>query len=138
MNMSGILYEKPNGSPVDILSRENHAPHVKNKHNVQAGTDCQSRGANPNAPTKTQTGPFYKTFTIGFYYSRQFHQLKVMKVTRHYDSPIYKVVFSSALKSNGLVCWLQQQKSNTWCLVLGNGINEKLIAAISAAIEFHE
>jgi hypothetical protein len=77
--------------------------------------------------------PLYITFAIRFRYLQQFHQLRVMKIIRNYDSPIYKIVLSSALKTNGWICWLKRQ-SKSWHLILGNGIDEKLIAAISSAI----
>ena len=81
--------------------------------------------------------PLYKTFAITFHYLQQFHQLGVMKVMRPYDSPIYKVVLSSVLKSDGWICWVKRQ-SKTWSLLLGNSIDEKLIATIGLAIECHE
>jgi hypothetical protein len=90
-----------------------------------------------NEAEEIQAGPLYKTFAVTFHYLRRFHQLKVMKVSRSYDNPIYKVVLSSALKSNGRICWLKRQPKK-WSLLLGNSLNRKLIATIGLAIECQE
>jgi hypothetical protein len=92
-----------------------------------------SNGSAPDMLFRSVTSPLYQTFTINCYYLKQVHRLRVMKVMRCYDSPIYKVVLSSAVKSSGCACWLQEQ-SKSWNLLLGNEIDKKLIAAISSAI----
>jgi hypothetical protein len=62
-----------------------------------------------NEAGEIQAGPLYQTFAITFHYLQRFHQLKVMKVSRSYDSPIYKIALSSTLKTNGWICWLKRQ-----------------------------
>jgi hypothetical protein len=111
---------------------------IKGLNAIQAckGPNLKKPQIKPNR-SEIEPGPFYKTFTISFHYLKRFHRLTVMKVSRAYAGPIYKIVLSSALKSNGWVCWLQQQ-SKSWSLLLGNGIDEKLIATIGLAIEYHQ
>jgi hypothetical protein len=110
---------------------------VKDKKLMQTNAGLFTPRAEPNEAGEIKAEPFYKTFTITFHYLQQFHQLRVMKVMRPYDSPIYKIVLSSALKCNGWICWLKRQ-SKTWSLLLDNSIDEKLIATIGLAIEWHE
>jgi hypothetical protein len=96
MKLPGVLYGKLNGPAPDRLSRQKRPAPVKNKR-IQARVDPTFRSAKPDDMAKMPIGPSYKTFTITFYYSQQFHYLKVMKVTRNYASPIYKVALSSAI-----------------------------------------
>jgi hypothetical protein len=135
--MSGSLHTKSNGSEPDIISTAKAPAVGKNKKTISVRLIRAMPAAQPNEAINVEAGPYYKTFTITFYFLKRFHQLKVMKVSRGYASPIYKIVLSSAMKTNSWVCWLQQQ-AGTWHLLLGNHIDEKLIATISLAIECQE
>jgi hypothetical protein len=130
--MYGILYKKSNGFKVDILSGRKSPALVKNKKPVPASTELLLTGAKPN-----KTGLSYETFTIVFFHLERSLQSKVLKVSRGYRNPIYKIVLSTAIQGNGSSCWLEKQ-SQTWSLSLGNGIDKKLIAAICSAIECQE
>lgn len=137
MKMPASLYEKLNGSAPDIKSGGKITVIVKNKPTVQTRVNLPLADAKPIEAPTIPGRPSYRIFTITLLYLQQLHQLKVMKVSRDYGSPIYKIVLSSTLNSNGWVCWLQQQSKN-WHLLLGNDIDETLIAAIGSAIGFDE
>lgn len=129
MKKPGSLYEESNGTALDRLSRV--------KRIAQPRVHLPLTVTNQNEPAKIPGGPSYQIFTITFPYLQHIHELKVMKVSRDYANPIYKFVLSSAMKNKGWVCWLERQ-SKTWRLLLGNDIDEMLIAAICSAIDFQE
>ncbi|HEX3935755.1 MAG TPA: hypothetical protein VHW43_13815 [Puia sp.] len=129
-------YEKYNRSAPNVVPREKCSALVRNKLKFQVRLDHISPGIQPNG-SEIQPAAFYKTFTITFHYLKRFHRLKVMKVSRAYAVPIYKIVLGSALKSNSWICWLQHQ-SKSWSLILGNDMDEKLLATIGLAIEDHQ
>lgn len=135
--MPDSLNEKANGSALDMLLRVKSPALVKNKRNIQARAHLPLTVAKENEAAKIPGRPSYKIFTVTFPYLQHIHELKVMKVSRDYAFPIYKFVLSSAMKSNAWVCWLQRQ-SKTWRLLLGNDVDEILIAAICSAIYSQE
>jgi hypothetical protein len=74
-----------------------------------------------------------KIFPITFSYLQQLWYTKVLKVVYRSGESIYKVVLCSAVSPGTNVCWLQLRRKG-WCLLLGHGLDERLLSAITSAI----
>jgi hypothetical protein len=75
-----------------------------------------------------------KIFTLSFNYLQEAHLSKVLKVTYRNGDSIYKVALSSKISTAQSICWLQFQQG-CWVMLLGKGLDERLICAITMAIE---
>ena len=74
-----------------------------------------------------------KIFPITFSYSQRLCYTKVLKVVYRSGESIYKVVLRSEVSPRANVCWLQLRREG-WCLLLGQGLDESLLSAITSAI----
>jgi len=74
-----------------------------------------------------------KIFPITFSYLQQLCYTKVLKVVYGPDETIYKVVLRRQVSPGANVCWLQL-RTEGWSLLLGHGLDEKLLLAITLAI----
>jgi hypothetical protein len=78
-----------------------------------------------------------KIFPITFSYLQKLCYTKVLKVAYRADEFIYKVVLRSQVSSGTGICWMQL-RTEGWAVLLGHGLDESLISAITLAIESQE
>lgn len=78
-----------------------------------------------------------RIFPIIFIYLKKSCYTKVMKVIYRDDRFIYKVVLSSLVNPGSRICWLQLNGQG-WTTLLGKDIDERLIQAITLAIDSQE
>ncbi|MDB5110531.1 MAG: hypothetical protein JWR67_1645 [Mucilaginibacter sp.] len=75
-----------------------------------------------------------KIFTLTFLYLGEMYDTKVMKVKYYAKEAMYKVALSSKLSNVSNICWLQRQQQR-WVLKLGRDIDQRLINAITSALD---
>ena len=75
-----------------------------------------------------------KIFTISFNYLEHVCHTKVMEVKYGSNRAIYKAALGSKFSKSAIVCWLQHQPQG-WTLQLGQDIDQRLVTAITLAID---
>jgi|GEM_PF-2781047 hypothetical protein len=75
-----------------------------------------------------------KIFTISFSYLKKAYRTKVMKVIYADNEPMYKVVMPCNINNGTSIHWLKRQEKN-WTVLLGEKLDEKLLKAVTAAID---
>ncbi|WP_394772445.1 hypothetical protein [Mucilaginibacter sp.] len=73
-------------------------------------------------------------FAITFHYSQRSFYTKVLKITYRDQSCLYKVMLPSQCRSETSMCWLMPSPQG-WRLILGEVMDEKLLAVITSGIE---
>lgn len=127
-NMSAIALKKPENVALQLVTNkikdqlaENHL-HAVNRSVKQKVADIAKK---PNIDGR---------FTITFSYEQNLHRTQVLTSRTGYGTQVYKVALSSALNNSSSICWLQKTPKG-WEVLLGNGISQSLVNAITTAIE---
>jgi hypothetical protein len=78
-----------------------------------------------------------KIFPITFSYLQKLYYTKVQKVIYRTNESIYKIALHSDISPGTRICWLQP-RVHGWAILLGYGLDERLLLAIISAIRSQE